>query len=174
MITDPQVLYKLMVLYLLQQANLPINSEKISEFFLSAEYTNYLSLQQALSELLDAHLIKSSTLRGAIRYEITREGEESLGFFGEDIPEAVREDIHAFLKNQKIRLRNEMGITADYRKSTGTDFDVTCEVKEGKLQLMKLTLSVPSEEQARIICDRWQSASQEIYSHIMHTLLQDE
>ena len=39
---------------------------------------------------------------------------------------------------------------------------------------MKLLLSVPSEEQARIICDRWQSASQEIYSHIMHTLLQDE
>ena len=174
MITDPQVLYKLMVLYLLQQANLPINSEQISEFFLSTEYTNYISLQQALGELLDAHLIKSSTLRGAIRYEITREGEESLSFFGDDIPEAVRSDIDAFLKKHKIRLRNEMGITADYRKSSGTDYDVVCEVKEGKLQLMKLVLSVPSEEQARIICDRWQSASQEVYSNLMHTLLQDE
>ena len=174
MITDPQVLNKLMVLYLLQQANLPISSEQISEFFLSAEYTNYLSLQQALGELLDAHLIKSSTLRGSIRYEITREGEESMGFFGGDIPEALREDINGFLRKNKIRLRNEMGITADYSKSSGADYDVVCEVKEGKLQLMKLMLSVPSEEQARIICDRWQSASQEVYSHVMQSLLRDE
>ncbi|MBP3729041.1 MAG: DUF4364 family protein [Lachnospiraceae bacterium] len=174
MITDPQVLYKLMILYLLQQANLPISNEQISDFFLTTEYTNYISLQQALGELLDAHLIKASTLRGSTRYEITREGEESLSFFGEKIPEAVRNDINAFLKKNKIRLRNEMAITADYRKSGSTDYDVECEVKEGKLTLMKLTLSVPSEEQARILCDRWPAASQGIYSSIMHTLLKDE
>ncbi|MBO4837991.1 MAG: DUF4364 family protein [Lachnospiraceae bacterium] len=174
MISDPQVLYKLMVLYLLQQANLPISNEQISEFFLTTEYTNYMTLQQGVSELLDAHLIKVTTVRGSQRYEITREGEETLSFFGSDIPDAIKEDIHAFLKKHKIRLRNEMGITADYRKTAGTDYEVTCEVREGKVQLLKLLLSVPSEEQARIICDRWQSSSQEIYSHIMHTLLQDE
>ena len=89
MINDPQVLYKLMVLYLLQQANLPISNEQISEFFLSKDYTNYMTLQQAISELLDAHLIKASTVRGKQRYEITREGEESLGFFGNDISDPI-------------------------------------------------------------------------------------
>ena len=48
MINDPQVLYKLMVLYMLRQANLPLSNEQISEFFLSKEYTNYLSLQQVI------------------------------------------------------------------------------------------------------------------------------
>ena len=177
MITDPQVLYKLMILYLLRQANLPISNEQISEFFLSKEYTNYMTLQQAISELLDAHLIKASTVRSKQRYEITREGEESLGFFGNDISDPIKDDIHAYLKENRIRLRNEMGITADYRKLSGTggsDYEVECEIREGKLLLMKLTLSVPNEEQARIISGRWQSASQEVYSTVMHTLLQDE
>ena len=53
MINDPQVLYKLMVLYMLRQANLPLSNEQISEFFLSKEYTNYLSLQQVIGELFD-------------------------------------------------------------------------------------------------------------------------
>lgn len=174
MITDPQVLYKLMILYLLRQANLPISNEQISDFFLSKEYTNYMTLQQAISELLDAHLIKESSVRGAKRYEITREGEETLSFFGDDISDAIKEDIHAFLKENKIRLRNEMGITADYRKTSTNDYEVDCEIREGKLRLMGLTLSVPDEEQARIICNRWQAMSQEVYSHSMQLLLQDE
>lgn len=174
MITDPQVLYKLMILYLLRQANLPISNEQISEFFLSKEYTNYMTLQQAISELLDAHLIKEGSVRGVLRYEITREGEESLGFFGSDISSAIKDDIHAYLKENRIRLRNEMGITADYRKLSSSDYEVECEIREGKMLLAKLILSVPTEEQARIICNRWQSASQEVYSSIMHTLLQEE
>ena len=97
--------------------------------------------------------------------------------FGNDISDPIKNDIHAYLKENRIRLRNEMGITADYRKMSGTggpDFEVDCEIREGKLLLMKLTLSVPNEEQARIISGRWQSASQEVYSTVMHTLLQDE
>ncbi len=174
MITDPKVLYKLMILYLLRQANLPITNEQISEFFLSKEYTNYLTLQQAISELLDAHLIKASTLRGTQRYEITREGEEALSFFGNDISDDIKKDIHGYLKENRIRLRNEMGITADYRRGGGSDFDVECEIREGKIRLMNLTLSVPSEEQARIICNRFQSVSQEVYSGIMQALLQED
>jgi len=173
MITDPQVLYKLMILYLLRQANLPISNEQISAFFLSKEYTNYMTLQQAVGELLEAHLIRQTTVRGVQRYEITREGEETLSFFGGDISDAIKEDIHAFLKENRIRLRNEMGITADYRKN-GNDYDVDCEIREGKLLLMKMTLSVPSEDQACLICDRWQTASQEVYSTVMLTLLQEE
>lgn len=174
MITDPQVLYKLMILYLLRQANLPISNEQISDFFLSKEYTNYITLQQAISELADAHLIKTASVQGRQRYEITREGEETLSFFGDDIPEAIKEDIHTFLKDNKIRLRNEMGITADYRRVAGSDYEVECLIREGKLQLMKLNLSVPEEEQARIICSRWQTVSQEVYSQTMQLLLQDE
>ncbi|MBP5153966.1 MAG: DUF4364 family protein [Lachnospiraceae bacterium] len=173
MISEPQVLYKLMILYMLHQANLPMTNEQISEFFLSKEYTSYLSLQQAIGELLDAHLITSKKVRTSSRYEITREGETTLTFFGKDISEAIIEDIHTFLKENRIRLRNEMGITADYSRVPPSDYLVRCEVREGKSLLMQLSLSVPTEEQAILICDRWQSASQSVYSSVITELLHE-
>ena len=168
MINDPQVLYKLMVLYMLRQANLPLSNEQISEFFLSKEYTNYLSLQQVIGELFDAHLIKSAAIRGQNRCEITKEGEEALGF-----PDPVKSDIHQFISENNMRLRNEMGITADYRKiPQSTDYEVNCEIREGKSTLMRLTLSLPDEEQAQSIANHWQSASQKVYSLVMDELLE--
>ncbi len=173
MITEPQVLYKLMILYMLRQANLPMTNEQISEFFLSKEYTGYLSLQQVIGELLDAHLISEKKVRTSSRYEITKEGEEGLSFFGSDISDAIKADIHEFLRENSIRLRNEMCITSDYCRVGNMDYQVDLEVLEGKTMLMRLSLSVPTEEQAVSICDRWQSTSQEVYSSVMADLLRD-
>ena len=174
MINDPQVLYKLMVLYMLRQASLPLSNEQISEFFLTKEYTNYLSLQQVIGELYDAHLIKSSSVRSQTRCEITKEGEEALGYFGKDIPDPVKEDIHHFISENNMRLRNEMGITADYQKlPQSTEFEVTCEIREGKGTLMKLSLAVPDEEQAQAIEARFRAKAEKIYNSILTLLTED-
>ncbi len=173
MITDPMILYKLMILYLLRQANLPISNEQICEFFLSKDYTTYLNLQQALGEMLDAKLISSTRMRDSFRYEITSQGVATLNYFGGDISDSIKEDIHNYLRSNRLRLRNEVGINASYKKSSGNDYDVTCELREGPLTLMTLTISVPGEGQARVVCDRWQNASQEIYSTVMEELLKE-
>ena len=85
MITEPLTLYKLMILYLLKSINYPLTNNQLSAFFLDYEYTTYFTLQQAISALEDAHLITAHTTRNATRYEITREGSETLELFGSDI-----------------------------------------------------------------------------------------
>ena len=57
MLSEPMTLYKLMILYLLGQVNYPLTEDRISDFFLSREYTTYFTLKQALSELLESKLI---------------------------------------------------------------------------------------------------------------------
>jgi len=173
MLSEPLTLYKLMTLYMLKQAKFPLSNSQISEFFLNKEYTTYFTLQQALNELLEAHLIRQETIRNSSRYEITREGEETLVFFGNTISDGIIEDIDTFLKENKIRLRNEVGIVADYYKSTSQDYIVECEVREGKNVLIKLEVAVPSEEQAEIMCDKWQDSNQRIYAFVMKELLRD-
>ena len=83
--SEPLTLYKLMILYMLKQVKFPLSGSQISEFFLDKEYTTYFTLQQALSELIEAHLIKLETTRNSSRYEITSEGDETLTFFGKKI-----------------------------------------------------------------------------------------
>ena len=87
-----------------------------------SEYTTYFTLQQALNELEDAGLIHKEPSHNSTRYEITREGEETLNFFGKNISPAIVNDMDQYLKENKFRLREEVGTSADYYKATGQDY----------------------------------------------------
>lgn len=173
MLSEPMTLYKLMILYMLKQVNFPLTNSQLSDFFLDNEYTTYFTLQQALIELVEAGLLSSQSNRSTTRYELTKEGEETLSFFGKNISPAIISDMEQYLKDNRFRLRNEVGIIADYYKSTNQDYVVHCEVREGKVSLMELSLSVPDREQAELMCDHWERKSQEIYAFAMKTLLSD-
>ena len=92
-------------------------------------------------------------------------------FFGKNIPPAIVEDMDKYLKDNRFRMRNEVGIMADYYKSTSQDYVVHCEVREGKSTLIELDVSVPDKEQAESMCTHWKDCSQEVYAFIMKTLL---
>lgn len=173
MLSEPMTLYKLMNLYLLKQVNFPLTNTQLSNFFLDREYTTYFTLQQALNELLEAGLIKMEALHNSSRYEITREGEDTLDFFCKKISPAIIEDMNSYIKENRFHMRNEVGIVSDYYKSTNQDYVVHCEVREGKTVLVSLNVSVPGKEQAELMCNHWKGKSQEIYSYIMRSLMSD-
>ena len=47
-------LYKLIVLYMLDQISVPLSKSTINSFILDKGYTNFLTLQQAIGELIEA------------------------------------------------------------------------------------------------------------------------
>ena len=173
MLAEPMTLYKLMNLYMLHQVNFPLTNAQLSNFFLDGEYTTYFTLQQALNELLDAGLVKKETMRNSSRYEITKEGEETLEFFGKNISPAIVSDMDEYLKQNRFRMRNEVGLISDFYKSTNQDYIVHCEVREGKAVLVNLDISVPDKEQAEIMCNHWKDRSQEIYAYVMKSLMSE-
>ena len=173
MLAEPMTLYKLMNLYMLHQVNFPLTNAQLSNFFLDREYTTYFTLPQALNELLDAGLVKKETMRNSSRYEITKEGEETLEFFGKNISPAIVSDMDEYLKQNRFRMRNEVGLISDFYKSTNQDYIVHCEVREGKAVLVNLDISVPDKEQAEIMCNHWKDRSQEIYAYVMKSLMSE-
>lgn len=173
MLAEPMTLYKLMNLYMLDQVNFPLTNAQLSNFFLDREYTTYFTLQQALNELLEAGLVKKETMRNSSRYEITKEGEETLRFFGKNISPTIKNDMDEYLKQNRFRMRNEVGLISDFYKSTNQDYIVHCEVREGKATLVNLDISVPDKEQAEIMCNNWKDRSQEIYAYMMKALMSE-
>ena len=174
MLSEPLTLYKLMILYMLKRVKFPLTNSQISEFFLSKEYTTYFTLQQALSELTDAHLIQVETTQNSTLYELTREGEDTLGFFGKKISDLIIQDMDEYLKENKVRMRDEVSTLADYYRSTNQDYIVHCEIREGRSTLLELQISVPEEKQAELMCSNWQKSSQTVYSFLLKELMQDE
>ncbi len=164
--------YKLMILYLLKQVRFPLTRAQLSDFMLK-EYCTFFAFQQAVQELLDSHLMKESPVRNYVRFEITREGEEALEYFGNKIPEVIRKEMDDFLEENKIRLRTEMGIVSSYQENENGEYQVSCEVREGKSVLIKLDLAVPTKEQAQIVCERWHDSNEAVYAAVMQELLRD-
>lgn len=169
--TDSLITYKLIVLYMLEKVDFPLTNSQISEFVLDKGYTNYFTLQQVFNELIDADFIRLKQVRNSSNYTITQNGLDTLEFFGQNIPKAIREDIDVFLQEHRYQLRSESQIVADFYQEKPDLFIVKCDIKDGKQPLASVTLSVTSEEQAEAICNNWQKHNSDIYSYLIQTLL---
>ena len=96
--------YKLMVLYMLGKVDFSLTYAHLSDFILGRGYTDYFNLQQTIAELTEAGLIHQETLRSTTYYMITPEGEETIGYFSSRISLAIREDIDAWLRENRLAM----------------------------------------------------------------------
>ena len=74
---DPLTLYKLIILYMLQRVDFPLTKAQISDFILEKQYTSFLTLQQVISELIDADMITAHSIRNRTHLSITKEGRQT-------------------------------------------------------------------------------------------------
>lgn len=170
MTQDPLTLYKLIVLYMLDKVKFKLTYSQLSGFILEKEYTNFITLQQVISDLQDTELIKTNTLMNRTYFSITEEGRNTLSYFGNRIGDAIKEDIDNFLSEKHLELKNEASITATYYKSTSGEYEAQLIAREKDVELVNIKLSVPTEEMAEDICESWYTKNQKIYQYLMHEL----
>ena len=170
MLQDPLTLYKLIILYMLNKVSFPLTTAQISDFILEQDYTNFLTLQQVISELTDAGMVNAQTIRNRTHLAITEEGRETLQYFENRISDAIKNDIHEYLRKNEFTLRNEVSVIGDYYKSTSGEYEAHLIAKDRGINLVDITLSVPVEELAAAICDNWQKKNQAIYKYLIEQL----
>lgn len=164
-------LYKLIILEMLDKVDFELTNSQISAFILEEEYTDYFTVQETLADMTESGLLAAKTIRNSTRYGITESGKETLEYFGSDISQAIREDIEAYFKKNKLQMRNDNAITADYYRTVGNEFTAQLQVKEKEAILVEVSLTVPLEQQAIILCDNWKKKSQQIYGYLINELL---
>lgn len=166
MMQDPLTLYKLIVLYMLDRVTFPLTKSQICDFIQEKEYTNFFTLQQVISELIDAGLVTARSIRNRTQLVITDEGRETLHFFENRISDAIRAEIDTFFAESELELRNEVSVQSDYYKATSGEYEAHLVAKERGITMVDITLSVPAEEVASSICDNWQKKNQAIYQYL--------
>ncbi len=170
MTQDPLTLYKLITLYMLDRVTFPLTKAQIGDFILGHDYTNFLTLQQVIAELIDAELIRAKSLRNRTYLEITEEGKNTLSYFGNRINDSIKQDITAFFDAHEMDMRSESAVRADYYKSTSGEYEARLVVKERDVTMVDITLSVPDEDTAAAICANWQTRNQSIYQFLVSQL----
>ena len=171
MASDTFMLYKLIILYILSRVDFPLSNAQLTAFILEKEYTNYFNIQRAISELIDDEYITVKTIRNSSLYLITETGTETLLFFDNMISSGIKEDIEEYLSQNKYELKEEVSTPADYSQIKKGEFSVHLGVIERDSHIIDLTLSVPTEEDAVLMCKKWSEKSSDIYGFLMSALL---
>ena len=164
-------LYKLIILYMLKKVDFPLTTSQISEFVLDKGYTSYFKLQEALSELTRADLIRTETTHNRTLYHLTENGAETIHFFSKKISSAIRKDIDDFLREKQYDLKEEAAVKSDYYLNTNKEYEVRCQIVENGSSLIDLKLIVPTEKEAEAIVNHWNLKSQELSAMILANLL---
>lgn len=164
-------LYKLMILFMLDNLDFPLTNSQLSEFFVNHGYTSYFHLQQAINELVATDFIHGETIRNTTNYHMNRSGREALALFESQISDPIKQDILDYFAEKKYQLRREVDITADYYPLKKGEYMVKTQIKEKGNLLLELNINVVSKEQAIAICDSWRTKSDLVYSQLMDLLL---
>ncbi len=168
---EPFTIYKLTILYMLDKAGFPLSNTQISNFFLEQEYTDYFRVQEVIGNLVDADLILAESTHSNTQYTLTTAGKETLNFFSDKITEGITQDVIHFFEENKMELRQETSVVADYYKTTAQNYAVRCQVRSDTHTIIDLTLTVKTKEQAEAICNNWKKQNQDVYAYLMDQLL---
>lgn len=170
MVQELETLYKLIVLYMLDRVNVGISHAQLSSFMLEKEYTNFITLQQVLSDLRETELIKSETMSTRTYFTITEEGRKTLSYFINRIGEAIKDDVDSFLAENNLELKNEASVTAAYYRTTFGDYETALVIKERGMEAVNIKLHVPFEDMAQNICEKWNQKNEQIYKYLVEEL----
>ena len=147
-----------------------LTNSRISSFILDKGYTNLFNIHESLSELINEGFISVSTIRDTKHYKITNLGEEALLYFENRLSNSIKQEILDYFKAEKINLKNESEIYADYYYNENQEYTVECVIKERRDTLIDLKLNVTSKTLARSICDNWRAKSTDVYQYLINEL----
>lgn len=165
------MLYKLIILYILDCVDYPLTNNRLTEFILERQYTNYFNVQQVLAQLDEDGYVSSTVTRNTTKYQITQAGGQALSLFIDDLNPSIRKDIDNFLKEHSYALREEVAYPADYEKTKSGDYITRLQILERNQPIFEVHLTVPGEEDAIRICNEWDKTNADLYRYAVSKLM---
>ena len=147
-----------------------LTNSQITSFILDRGYTNLFNIHESLSELIDKNFISVTTIRSTQHYQITNQGEEALLYFENRISNNIKQEIRDYFKKEKINLKNESEIFADFIFNEHNEYTVKCAIRERRETLLDIRINVPTKDMARSICDNWRAKSTDVYQYLVNEL----
>ena len=92
-------IYKLIILYMLDRAGGELTMPRTSSFLIENGYANFETLLQTYDEIEQNGFVTERSMGGKTFLQITEEGEETLGFFADQLPDGIKQQVRTYLKD---------------------------------------------------------------------------
>lgn len=161
---------KLVILYILDKVNKPIENEALLKLVLSITDMNYFYFQQFLLDLLNTNYINCNKENNESIYSITNSGKEVLELTKNIIPGLIKFKIDNSFKENLEQIKNEFSVTAEFEPQAENEYTVKCKITEDTKVLFELQTFAGSGEQAKNMVNNWKNNVNVIYPKILEIL----
>ena len=163
---------KVLILYILNKIDKPVNNDELLQLVLSIEDMNYFYFQQFLLDLLENKYIetyKENSFSEQI-YRLTDVGKEALELTKDLIPGIIKLKIDNTIKGEFQDIEEEISIVSEFTPEDDGGFIVTCKIIEHNKTIFEVSTSAVSREQAKSISDNWKENAIDIYPSMINLL----
>ena len=87
----------------------PLTKAQIFDFLLMHDYTDYITLQQVMGELMDAEMVIAKSMRNRTHISLTDEGHNTLDMFRKRLSNETVKQVDEFLSDNEMELRTIFG-----------------------------------------------------------------
>lgn len=168
---EHSILYKLIVLYILDHSSCEITKSQIVDFILGRGYIDFITLQLAFSELEENALAESRRINNRTLLTITQEGHRTISSLEERIAYPIRQDIQNYLSSNHFSIQKALSVQSHFRALGNKSYEARLVVKDQQEELVSLTLNLPTKELAETVCRNWEKKNSDIYEYLTHELL---
>ena len=169
------IIHKIKLLFLLEKMEIPLTENNLIDICISSnDWFTYLDFKESLIELMQAGMICENTVEGEDpRYIITLEGRTCLSHFYFRIPKAMREEMVAYTRENRMNFKRSQEYVSEYSKNNDGSYTVTLKIKEPALTttLLEIKLKAPTRQSAVEASKKWTDKAAAIYENIYDNLL---
>ena len=151
----------------------PCTELQLLQFLFEYDFSNYFEMMFALTDLCDRGQAVRARKGPSFRYEVTDAGREALALFGKRVPKSVKDILDRDGDEWKRRFRREAQNRQRIEQTDRGEFELTLSVMEDDLDMMNLSLTLPTREMAQQMADRWQKKAPEVYAAVIRILSGD-
>ncbi len=164
---------KLVLLYVFDKMEMPLTEATVLDMccFKNA-WVNYITCKEILTDLIETgFIVQSKSASSDTYYTITNDGRSCLSYFFMKIPASLRDDISAYVKENRITFRRKQEYFTDYYKNEDGSYTVLMKIVDPLGTKMELKLNVANRAQARSIYKKWEDCAGQVYASLYDILM---
>lgn len=168
----PEDEQRLVVLFALQHLA-PCTELQLLQFLFEHDLMNYFDMMFALGDLCARGQAVREKKRAGYLYQLTDAGREALTLFGGRVPRSVKTLLEQTAPQWRRRFLQEAQYLQDIRQQERGEYELTLSVVEQEMDMMRLSLSLPSRELANQLAAKWPEKAGEIYETVIRLLSEE-
>ena len=161
---------KLIILYLLHNANCILSNMQLLKLLYDFEGFNYYYFQHILSDLVEKNYIISYKQEEEWLYQITATGSEVLELTENMLPGIIKHKLDLIIRDLLSDVKNELTVSAEYIPESNDNYMTKCKISENHKTLFEVNVLCTSQAQAKKIAENWKKNSDKYYNEIIHIL----